>query len=90
MSKNNKSGFSSVEVLLVVSAILVFAYCCAPVVQGVGRGLGKWMSTPSASAAKNSGTPAPAQCCAPAAQPAPAPVAPANAAAEKSVLKHGA
>jgi hypothetical protein len=86
MSKNNKSGFSSVEVLLVVSAILVFAYCAAPAVHGVGSALGKWISTPSANAAKNSGTPG--QCCAPAA-PAPA-VAPANAAAETSVLKHGA
>lgn len=86
MSKNNKSGFSSVEVLLVVSAILVFAYCAAPAVHGVGSALGKWMSTPSAAAAKNSGTPAPVQCCA----PAPAPVAPANAAASDSVLKHGA
>lgn len=83
MSKNNnaRGGFTGVEVLLVVSAILVFAYCCTPVVQGVGRGLGKWMSTPSAKAAKTSGTP---QCCAPAAAPAPAP---ANAAAEASVLK---
>jgi hypothetical protein len=43
MSKNNKGGFSSVEVLLVVMAILVFAYCAAPVVRGVGRGLGMWM-----------------------------------------------
>jgi hypothetical protein len=90
MKNNNKSGFSSVEVLLVVSAILVFAYCAAPAVHGVGSALGKWMSTPSATAAKNSGTPG--QCCAPAALPAPAPAteAPANTAAKQSVLVHGA
>ena len=50
MKTNNKRAFTSVEIMLVVCAIVVTMYVVAPAVKATGGAIGKWMSTPTATA----------------------------------------
>lgn len=49
-NNNTRNAFTTVEILLVVSAVLVFCYIVSPVVKSTGSAIGRWMSTPTATA----------------------------------------
>ena len=59
MKNNNKRAFTSVEIMLVVCAIVVTMYVVAPAVKATGGAIGKWMSTPTATATASPASPCP-------------------------------
>ena len=49
-TNNTRKAFTTVEILLVISAVMVFCYIVTPAVKSTGNAIGRWMSTPTATA----------------------------------------
>lgn len=50
-TNNNRAGFTAVEIMVVVSAVLVVCYIAGPAVKSVGSGVYSWFTTPTPTAA---------------------------------------
>jgi hypothetical protein len=51
MKNNTRNGFSAVEIMVVVCAIMVTMYVAGPAVKSVGSSVYSWFSTPAPTAA---------------------------------------